>query len=148
MSSNAEENAVFEDRYAGRTAVELARSMAEIRRAKDALEEQLSALNKEHDYLAKNALPRRMEDEGIEALKVEGVGRVNLRSDVYASIPAEAKDRAYEWLRDNGRANLITETVNASTLKASIRRAIEAGEPFPEQLFRVTPYTFAVITKA
>lgn len=147
MSASAEENAIFEERYKGRSAVELARSLSEIRAAKDALEEQASALGKEHDYLSKHALPKKMEDEGLEQLKIEGVGRVNLRSDVYASIPASEKAKAFEWLRDNGRADMISETVNASTLKASIRQAIEKGEPFPEGLFKVTPYTFAVITK-
>lgn len=108
---------------------------------------ELATLQRRYEYLSKHIVPARMEDAGIEQMTVSGIGRVNLRADLYASIVADNKESAFEWLRDNGRESLITETVNASSLKASIRAAIRSGEEFPEDLFKVTPYTLAVITK-
>ena len=58
-----------------------------------------------------------------------------------------AKDGAFSWLRDNGRENLITETVNASTPKAMIKAMILKGEDVPADLFAVSPYQRASITR-
>lgn len=141
-------NEELNEKYSGMTLIERIRAMHSIRQAKDAMDEQISALEREHEYLAKVAVPSAMEDEGIELLKVEGVGRVNLRGDLYASIVSGKKEEAFAWLLDTGRAGLITETVNASSLKASIKQGMANGESFPEELFKVTPYSKAVITKA
>lgn len=126
---------------------EVIEMMHQKRQALDAAKATVSALQDDFDTLAKSIVPEAMENAGMEQVVVAGIGRVNLRADIYTSIPAEMKQEAYQWLSDNGREGLITQTVNASTLKAVIREAIKKGEEFPEDLFKVTPYTMAVITK-
>ncbi len=92
-------------------------------------------------------LPDRMEDEGYEVgLKITDLGRINLTADVRASIPAACRKEAYEWLSDHGH-DLVTETVNASSLKALARRLLRDNDPLPEDYFNVTPFTRASITK-
>lgn len=126
---------------------ELITLMSDTRRSLDAAKETVSVLQADYDQLAKSYVPEAMENAGMEQVIVSGIGRVNLRADIYASIKADMKQEAYEWLSDNGREGLITQTVNASTLKSAIREGIKKGEEFPEDLFNVTPYTLAVITK-
>ena len=139
--------AEFEAKYKPMVTLEVVRSMDELRKHKEDLEEALKEVNKEYDFLRLNMIPARFEEEGIEGLKVEGVGRVSLTGDMYVSILSDKKDEAYEYFRDIGKGSLITETINSSTLKATVKAMIKAGEEVPEELIKVTPFTRASITK-
>jgi hypothetical protein len=129
-------------------AVDLVRSMYDIQQRKEALEDVLKRLNGEFDFLRISKIPARMQDEGIERLSVAGVGRVSLTADMHVSVKAGERDKFYDWLRDNGRGDLIQENVNASTLKAAVKRMFASGEEVPEDLLNVSPFTRASITKA
>ena len=139
--------AEFEAKYKPMATLEVIRSMDELRKRKEDLEEALKEVNKEYDFLRLNMIPARFEEEGIEGMKVEGVGRVSLTGDMYVSILSDKKDEAYEYFRDIGKGSLITETINSSTLKATVKAMIKAGEDVPEELIKVTPFTRASITK-
>jgi hypothetical protein len=73
---------------------------------------------------------------------------VSLTADMHVSIKADQKGPFYEWLRDNGRTDLIQENVNPSTLKATVKTMFKNGEEVPEHLLNVSPFTRASITKA
>jgi hypothetical protein len=134
--------------YDGLSVVDLVTSMAALARNKEELEDSLKAINKEFDFLRITKIPGQMEDEGIDRITVNGVGRVSLTADMHVSVKAEKKAEFFDWLRDNGRADLISETVNASTLKAAVKGMYKAGEEIPEDLLNVSPFTRASITKA
>jgi hypothetical protein len=104
-----------------------------------------SALEKRHDWLRTAVVPPKMDERGITNIKLVGIGRVHLSDDVYVSIPQETKPAAYQWFRDNGLGDLITQTINGSTLAAFIRKRIKAGDEMPEGV-KITAYTKAVIT--
>jgi hypothetical protein len=133
-------------KYDSMTAVELVRAMAEVRAVKDAHEEAGKKITAEFDFLRNIKIPQVFEDQGLQIVKVEGVGRCNLTGDLQVTIPAANKDEAYTWLRDTGRGDLITETINSSTLKAMTKALMQAGEEVPE-CFRVHTFTRASITK-
>lgn len=104
-------------------------------------------LQKKYDALRLNLVPSAMDDDGVSNITVEGIGRVGLTGDIYASIPADKKPEAWKWLRDNNH-DIIKETINAGTLKATLKAIIKAGEEeIPEGLFKITPFTRASITK-
>ena len=140
-------NAEFDAKYKPMATLEVVCSMDELRLRKEDLEEALKEINKEYDYLRLNMVPARFEEEGIENMKVEGVGRVSLTGDMYVSILADKKDAAYEFFRDIGKGSLITETISASTLKATVKAMMKSGEDIPEDIIKVTPFTRASITK-
>lgn len=140
--------AALEAKYAGKTTLELIHAMAETKADKESREEELKVVNKEYDFLRLKAIPTKFEDEGIEVLKVEGVGRVSLTGDMYVSMIKPAFTQFKEWLRDHGSESLVVETINASTLKAAVKQWIKKGEEPPEQFLKVTPFTRASITKA
>jgi len=127
---------------------DLAIEFGKLREVKDLVDQLSTRLNKRFDYLRINLIPAKFDDAGITMIKVDNVGRINLRPDIYASIRTENREDAYQWLKDNGREDLVKENVNAATLKASLKKMIEQGEEFPSHLFKVTPYTMAVLTKA
>jgi len=102
-------------------------------------------MQKAHDFIAYSLLPETMEGEGIENMRISGVGTVYLSSDLRVSIPADHKQQAYDWLRSTNRESLIQNTVNASTLKATVKQMMRKGEEIPEGLFKITSYTVARI---
>ena len=127
--------------------VDLVTAMAELQRYKEALEDSLKLVNKELDFLRITKIPGQMEDEGIDRITVSGVGRVSLTADMHVSVKADKKPEFFEWLRDNGRGDLLQENINPSTLKATIKGLVENGEEIPEDLLNVSPFTRAAITK-
>lgn len=126
----------------------LCEAMKKLEDQKAALEEQLSGVNGELDKLRKIQIPEKMGALGLRNATFEGLGRVQLAEDIYASTREGQKDAAMTWLRDTGYDAMITETVNASTLKALLRRMLKDGVPYPDQIFNVTPFTRASIVKA
>lgn len=129
------------------TTLQLVHELKAAKVAKEAADIVAKELGKRYDFLRLIVIPGAFESDGIEALKVDGVGRVGLRGEIYASINKEHKDEAFQWLDDTGRGALIQKTVNAATLKASLKKMLKDGEEVPEELFKVTPFSMAVITK-
>ena len=148
MSKDAEQNAQMESMYSGKTTIDVVHVMDEYRRRKEEIEEKLKQINQHYDYLRYTLLPQRFDDEGLQNMKIDGVGRVSLSSGLYASIKTDMKGRAYEYLADTGHGDIVTITINAQTLAATIKSMIQKGEDVPEELFTVTPWTRASITKA
>lgn len=134
--------------YDGKTAADLAREMKKVGTALDDAATAKTALQERYDFLRMQALPTRMEDEGLEILRIDGVGRVSLTSDMWISIAAQSKNKAYEWLEQSGHGDIIVPQVNASSLKAMIKKCVVDGVPIPTDLFKIQPYTRASITKA
>lgn len=125
--------------------------MREFKAAKD-LKEACDVLAKEagrlYDYIRLAAVPERFEEDGIQNMKVEGVGRVQLAGDLYAGIIKGKEEAAFEFLDDNGRGDVVKKTVNSSSLKAILKKMLEKGEEFPAEVFKAEPFTRASIVKA
>jgi len=135
-------------KYDSMTLVQIIESMSTIQKAKERLEDELKLINKEFDFLRITKVPAKMEEDGVDRITVAGVGRVSLTADMHVSVKADMKDKFYEWLRDNGRGDLLQETVNASTLKAAVKGMYKNGEEIPDTMLNVSPFTRASITKA
>ena len=114
----------------------------------DALKEKMDAVNAEYDNLRLRLIPDKMAEEDIKTIKYENIGRLQLAADCYASIPAELKPDAYNWLKENGFDSLVVETVNPSTLKAFAKEQMKKGVDLPDNLFKVQPFMRASIVKA
>lgn len=126
----------------------LCASMKILQEKKDVLEEQLKEINKDLDRLRILEIPQVMESLGVKTTTFEGLGRVQLANDIFASTREGKRDAAMQWLRDCGYEGMITETYNASSLKALFRRMLKDGGEIPDDVFNVTPFTRASIVKA
>lgn len=123
----------------------LADLMKVMREEKDEVEARLKIINAKYDVLRLESIPNKMDEEGVERVSYEGIGRVGLTADIYVSVAD--KPGLYEWLEDNGFRDLIQPVVNASTLKAFIKGRMRDGKEFPAEYVNVTPFTRASITK-
>ena len=123
-------------------------SMKDLQAQKDALEEQLSGINKALDVIRTKDIPELMELLGLKNATFDGIGRVQLAADLYASTREGKREAAMQWLRDCGYDDMIIETYNASSLKALFRRQIAAGAEIPDDIFNVHPFIRASVVKA
>lgn len=121
--------------------------MRDLETEKETLETQLSTVNKALDALRLGEIPTLMESLGVKNTTFEGLGRVQLATDIYASTREGQKAAAMQWLRDTGYEGMITETYNTSSLKALFRRQLKEGVDIPENIFNVTPFVRASIVK-
>lgn len=126
----------------------LCEEMCALQERKDRIESELSEVNKQLDIVRTRRIPDAMTSLELRNATFEGLGRVQLAEDIYASTREGQKERAMQWLRDLGYDDMIQETYNASSLKALFRRMIKDGKPIDETLFSVTPFTRASIVKA
>lgn len=110
-----------------------------------------SPLEDAYNTLRLNVVPGIMEDEGIEKITVDEIGRVNVIDDVQVQVLV--KDDLLAWLTENDHEDLIKPSVHAQTLAAFVRAAIKAGKSqdgkgLPkDHVLKVTPIVRAQITR-
>ena len=145
MSEDKEQD--FYPEYNDMTIAELAQAQVDVKNEIEALKASTSLLDKRFDDLRLHRIPDKMEETGILSVKLDGIGRLSMQGNLHASILKDKKEEAYDWLQENGHGDLIKGTVNASTLKAFIKECMKNGEAYPDELFKVSPYMMATITK-
>lgn len=114
---------------------------------KEDLEEQVKAVTAQLDALRLRVIPEMMMEQEVKTATFQGIGRVQLAGDLHCSTVAGQKEAAMQWLRDCGYDEMISETYNASSMKALVRRLMEEGAEIPSCL-NVLPFTRASIVKA
>jgi hypothetical protein len=121
--------------------------MAAIRKELDDAKEAASGFQQMWDHLRIQLIPEKMEDSGLENARISGVGTLTLATDAWVST--KNSQELFKWLEDHEHGDLITETVNPSTLKAFLKEQVRNGEDIPdEEIVKFTPYTYAKITGA
>ena len=126
--------------------ITMARTMRMLQSEKEQLEGTLKLINIQLDDLRLKQIPEAMAEQDIRTMTIEGVGRVQLAMDVYATI--KDKEAGYEWLQEHGFEGLIVPYVQPSTFKAAVKEALKAGQEFPEEVFSIQPFTRASIVKS
>lgn len=92
-------------------------------------------------------LPAVFEQEGVPHVSLDEGYRVGVSMVFRASIVSDQKLAAYQWLRDNNLADIITTTVNASTLSAAAKAEIEERNvEFPSDLFKIATLPTVSVT--
>lgn len=102
--------------------------------------------------IARQIIPERMDNDQIQNITVilpDGSKKQLLCIDqVSVKTPPENKIKLWEWLREHDAEDIITETVNSSTLAAYVREQMKQGEPYPVDICEVSTYTTASLRKA
>lgn len=125
--------------------LEYAKEMRKLQDIKEQLSEELKNINIRLDELRLKLIPDLMAEEDIRNITFEGIGRVQLAFDVYASI--KDKEKGYEWLRESGYEDVIKPYIQPSTFTALVKEAMKKGESFPEEIFNISPFVRASIVK-
>jgi hypothetical protein len=116
-----------------------------------------SPIEKIYDILRFTVVPEVFADNELTTMTLEGVGRCNIMDDIAVVMLGEDKAEKeahktafYQWLIDNELEDLITQTVNAQTLAAFVRRQLQSkdGKKLPYDHIKITPVTRAQITRS
>lgn len=136
-------------------AVQLARSFVVLHRLKERLDETLKPFSNDNmeepglfEKYKRFLLPEAFEQEGVKSIPLAEGFRVGTSTTFRASIKKGEKDAAYAWLRENKLGDIITSTVNASTLSSVAKKMVEEeNKELPEQLFNVGMLPTTSVTK-
>ena len=91
----------------------LVRRYNEKQRQIEETENYLKGLKEEKQRIAFEQIPMLMDEMGIERIDVDGA-IVKLKSFVSASIPADRKQEAFNWLREHGHEGIIKNEIVVS----------------------------------
>lgn len=134
--------------YKGYTLLGMAREMKELAIQKEEAENALKRINAWYDVLRYEAIPEKMDEEGMEkGPTYEGIGRLSLTADMFVSVKAGAKVELINWLDEEGLGDIAQRTINSSTLKAWVKDRVEKAQPIPQECLNITPVTRASLTK-
>lgn len=119
-------------------AIEMARAYVMLYKLKDDIELLSGTFKTLFEHYKVSLVPQCFEQSGVPNVPLTEGYRVGISERWTASIKANVKDQAYEWMENNGLGDLITETVNAASLAAAAKyRVEEECKDLPEQLFNV-----------
>ncbi len=92
----------------------LARMLVDYEREVDDAEAKLKELKEHARRVREESLPGAMEQLGLKELRLDTGERIEIKQDVYASIPKDGQAQAFEWLEGNGFGGLIKTEVSVS----------------------------------
>jgi len=124
---------------------DLARLQQRLKDLHELMDKNKSEVGKCFDMLRVAVIPKMMEDQGVATITLSGIGRLQLTDDIRVKVLDKSKE--FEWLEETKNGDLIAQTVNASSLKALLRRYLREGKAIPEDAFEVSPFTRASIVK-
>lgn len=126
---------------------DLAAELQALKNELDELGDMKSEVQKRYDFLSIEVVPDRMDDEGIESIRVAGVGRLQTQSDIRCNVPAANREAVQDWLKNNGHGSMVTESINSSSLKAFVKEMMREDQPYPKELLQIHPYSRATVVK-
>jgi hypothetical protein len=128
-------------------APDLVRFYADMREELEALAGTISEFNKLDKDLSYSRIPACFDAHGLQNIKLPGYGLVGLNRRWSCSILD--KPKGYKYLRDNGQAGMIIETVNAATLGAWAREEVEdKGIEPPDDVFKTSIARYVSLTRS
>ena len=116
-------------------------------------EENLKQLKKQEDLLSGEIIPTMMTEMNISTLKLADGSAIEVKPIYGASIPADKKEEAFNWLRKEGLGDLIKNEVTVSFGRNEDNKAIAyanlaQGQGFePVQKLKVEPMTLKALVR-
>lgn len=101
------------DTDTGKTLSDLVRKLRSVEQHIEDAENHLKSLKQEKHKLSTESIPQLMDEMGLERIDVDGA-TVSRKLIVHASIPANRKDEAFDWLREQGLDDIIKNDVTLS----------------------------------
>lgn len=129
-------------------AIPLARAFTVLHRLVSTIDSKLQPLSALFEEYKTIECPAAFEQSGITSVPLTEGYRVGISYTLRASIKAEMKTDAYKWLQQNQLGDIITETVNSSTLSATARTLLEdQNKELPDKLFNVANVPNTSVTR-
>ena len=137
-------------------AKELSAQVVKLRNLEDKIkqtEEALKMLKKQEEVLSSEIIPTMMTEMNISTMKLADGSAIEVKPVYGASIPADKKEEAFNWLRENGLGDLIKNEVTVSFGRNEDNKAAEyavlaQGQGYqPTQKLKVEPMTLKALVR-
>ena len=116
-------------------------------------ENNLKDLKKEHDRLSGEVIPTMMAEMGLSHLKLADGSSVDVKPNYSANISVANREKAFQWLRENGLGDIIKNEISVSfgrneDNKAATYAELAKGQGFqPTQKMKVEPMTLKALVR-
>ena len=117
------------------------------------MEEALKTRKKEIDRISGEVIPTMLSEMGLSQLKLADGSSVDVKPFYSATISAQNKDRAYNWLRTNGLGDIIKNDISVSFGRNEDDKAAKYAELAksngyqPTQKLKVEPMTLKALVR-
>ena len=116
-------------------------------------EEKLKLLKQKHDYISGEVIPTMMSEMGLSHLKLIDGSTVDVKPNYSANISVANREKAFQWLRENGLGDIIKNEISVSfgrneDNKAADYAALAEERGFqPTQKLKVEPMTLKALVR-
>ena len=118
-----------------------------------AAEIKLKELKSQHDYISGFTIPQLMDKMNLKTLKLKDGSELSVKNRFFASIKADKKAEAIQWLRDNGLGDIVKNNITVTFGQGEDNKAVDYAslarsngyEPIQEE--KVHPSTLKVVMK-
>ena len=116
-------------------------------------EDNLKNTKKEFDYLSGEVIPTMMAEMGLSHLKLMDGSSVDVKPNYSASISIANREKAFNWLRDNGLGDIIKNEIlvsfgrNEDNKAADYAALAEERGYQPTQKLKVEPMTLKALVR-
>ncbi len=116
-------------------------------------EQEYKEMKRKVELVSSEVIPTMMQEMNISTLKLSDGTSVEVKPVYGASIPADKKEEAYEWLRENGLGDLIKNEVTVAFGRSEDNKAqqyavLAQGQGYePIQKLKVEPMTLKALVR-
>ena len=116
-------------------------------------EEKLKLLKQKHDYISGEVIPTMMSEMGLSHLKLIDGSTVDVKPNYSANISVANREKAFQWLRENGLGDIIKNEISVSfgrneDNKAADYAALAEERGYqPTQKLKVEPMTLKALVR-
>ncbi len=116
-------------------------------------EQEYKEMKRKVELVSSEVIPTMMQEMNISTLKLSDGTSVEVKPVYGASIPADKKEDAYNWLRENGLGDLIKNEVTVAFGRSEDNKAqqyavLAQGQGFePVQKLKVEPMTLKALVR-
>jgi hypothetical protein len=119
----------------------------------DNAEEKLKLLKQKHDHISGEVIPTMMSEMGLSHLKLIDGSTVDVKPNYSANISVANREKAFQWLRENGLGDIIKNEISVSfgrneDNKAADYAALAEERGYqPTQKLKVEPMTLKALVR-
>jgi|SRR6056300_1239529 hypothetical protein len=103
-----------------------------------AAEIKLKELKSQHDYISGFTIPQLMDKMNLKTLKLKDGSELSVKNRFFASIKADKKAEAIQWLRDNGLGDIVKNNITVTFGQGEDNKAVKYAGLAREQGFEPT----------
>ena len=89
------------------------------------LEDRVKDLKEDEKYFSCNIIPKLMEDMNLKSLKLQDGSELTIKKIYSASMRADKKAEAIQWLRDNGLGDIVDNNITVTFGQGEDNKAVE-----------------------